>query len=130
MLAVPANGLLQATLDGVRFFGRLRGVMVSLNYAFFPVIVAIFIAAVIILLALKKLSLKSFSLICIGAFAIYLGGAGIYELAASTLCAPYINRSENDIICIRTAELLVIDLRRLKKDIQIDGLCEYFTAAI
>lgn len=131
LLAVPANGLLQATLDGVRFFGRLRGVMVSLNYAFFPVIVAIFIAAVIILLALKKLSLKSFSLICIGAFAIYLGGAGIYELAASTsMRAVYQPVGKNDIICIRTAgATLVIDSSDgSKKDIQIaDGLLsEYF----
>ena len=131
LLAVPANGIAQAILDGVKYFGGLRGIMVSLNYAFFPVIAALFIAAVIILLIVKKLSLKSFSLVCICTFAVYLGGAGIYELAASrSIRAVYQPVGKNDVICIRSGGVtLAIDSSDgSKKDIQIaDGLVgEYF----
>lgn len=131
LLALPANGLVQATLDGVRFFGRLRGVMVSLNYSFFPVIAAVFAVVVIILLIVKKFSLKSFSLVCVCTFAVYLGGVGIYELAAGrSIRAVYQPVGKNDVICIRSGGVtLVIDSSDgSKKDIQIaDGLVsEYF----
>lgn len=111
-VALPLGTLSKAVLSGVRFFSRLRGVMISLRY---PFAVFIAVAAAVIIAALiiaEKDRLTSISAVLAASVAVFALSAAIFEYGLSkTVRVVYQPVKKNDVICaMASGSTLVVDI--------------------